>query len=60
MLGHTWKDADMDKIFLLAAWAIFAAVVAALFSPLAQFITVFLVLGGWITGDAIRSRGWMP
>ena len=50
----------MDKIFLLAAWAIFAAVVAALFSPLAQFITVFLVLGGWITGDAIRSRGWMP
>lgn len=50
----------MDKIFLFAAWAIFAAVVTALFSPLAQFITVFLALAGWIAGAAIRSLGWMP
>lgn len=50
----------MDKIFLLAAWAIFAAVVTALFSPLAQFITVFLALAGWIAGDAMRSRRWLP
>lgn len=50
----------MDQIFLLAAWAIFAAVVTALFSPLAQFITVFLALTGWIAGDAIRSQHWLP
>ncbi|NNM65490.1 MAG: hypothetical protein HKL99_12925 [Burkholderiales bacterium] len=49
----------MDKIFLLAAWAIFAAVVTALFSPLAQFVTVFLALAGWIAGDAMRSRRWL-
>lgn len=50
----------MDKIFLLAAWAIFAAVVASLLSPLAQFITAFLALAGWIAGDAIRSQCWLP